>query len=953
MSAVGAHGPNLSRAFVGLAVLLMALPTAMVVLPGPAVASGSGVYPPPAFGDWIISANTVVSNENLDIKGNVIVQSGKSLTVDHDMLTMNNSVVDPLRIEVLPTGTLTVRRSTVQGYDAEYPFYIVVRRDGKLLFDNSTLAGAGVQKTGTKEQTGLAVYSDNATITNSVIRDGWVGLYAENATPTVTGNNFTHNMRGAWFYGSTGAIVTNDVFYGNVVGLFGERSAMTVLGCQFVGNNQMGIGASESTVLVLGSTVTQSEYAAVWASGSIVSMADGTLDGWPYDVYLEKNTTVVGLNMTMALTSIDVEDQKSHLTAYDQIDVRVIWWSDSGPVDGAVVNITGPDGSEVANGTTAPDGFLRGLTVPAFDVFYHGNTIYNPLDLVARSSGLRGNTTADIKGRGQVNITIDDIRPNLNVTLSGSNGYYNKHDVSVQGVLWDNESGPSRVEVSVDGENFTEADGVDLWNLTTVLADGGHNITVRGWDVAGNNRTVALNLTIDTKAPALSIKAPKNGLRTNRTRVWVNGTAEKGANLTLDGKGINNTNGNWGQYKDLVEGPNNITVEARDRAGNIGRAFVVVTRDTMVDPLVIIPVNGSSVNTVNLTIRGTTEPGVFLRATWDVVVGTGNNTTVEHRNATATADAKGAFNLTVRLNEGINNITFLAKDLLNNTKRVNLTYKLDSVPPLLVVTSPKVSPYYTNKNGVNIKGRTEAGARVFLNGQELQTYDLQFTIRVEVFLGPNNFTVSATDLAGNLAKLNLTIIVDKTPPNLTVARPSQSLERTHDAYYTVSGTTEDGATVYINGVAYPVHGGRFEAKRSLALGKNELAITAKDQAGNVRSVQRVIIREKAPQDMTMIYIGYSIPIIVAAIIVGLVLAFMYKTGRLHGFKDYLGRRKEAKEKEADEGAGAKAAPKEDKEGPEEPMTIPGTSEGPSYDDDGPGDKAPEDKVEEIEGKEGE
>jgi hypothetical protein len=109
--------------------------------------------------------------------------------------------------------------------------------------------------------------------------------------------------------------------------------------------------------------------------------------------------------------------------------------------------------------------------------------------------------------------------------------------------------------------------------------------------------------------------------------------------------------------------------------------------------------------------------------------------------------------------------------------------------------------------------------------------------------------------------------------------------------------------------------------------------------------------------MTMAYIGYSIPIIVVAIILGLILVYLHKTGRLQGFKDYLGRRKEAKEKKVEEGAEAKATPSEDKEAPEAPMTIPGTSGGPSYDDDGPADKAPEgdsevEEMEEIEGKEG-
>jgi len=272
---------------------------------------------------------------------------------------------------------------------------------------------------------------------------------------------------------------------------------------------------------------------------------------------------------------------------------------------------------------------------------------------------------------------------------------------------------------------------------------------------------------------------------------------------------------------------------------------------------------------------------------------------------------------------------------------VNLTFYLDSIPPILIITSPKDSPYYTNKNGVNIKGRTELGARVFLNGQELQIYDLQFTIRVEVFIGMNNFTVSARDLAGNVASMNITIVVDKTPPLLNISRPFDAYSKTRDDYYIVTGFTDPGATVSINGISYMVGSdGHFSAKRSLAVGANRLVITAKDQAGNPKSTERVIMRERPASDLTGTYIGYAAIGITVALLVCSVLIFMWRTGRFKKFNEWRQKRKDIEDKERmSEGADEKDLPPKltgttkATSSAEEPVAIPGTSGGPSYDDD--------------------
>ncbi|MHA1676780.1 MAG: hypothetical protein ACTSU6_06335 [Candidatus Njordarchaeales archaeon] len=53
-----------------LMILLMMVPIATSLK-----ASGTGTWPPPASGDWIINDPTTVSGENITIDGNIIVNN--------------------------------------------------------------------------------------------------------------------------------------------------------------------------------------------------------------------------------------------------------------------------------------------------------------------------------------------------------------------------------------------------------------------------------------------------------------------------------------------------------------------------------------------------------------------------------------------------------------------------------------------------------------------------------------------------------------------------------------------------------------------------------------------------------------------------------------------------------------------------------------------------------------
>lgn len=94
-----------------------------------------------------------------------------------------------------------------------------------------------------------------------------------------------------------------------------------------------------------------------------------------------------------------------------------------------------------------------------------------------------------------VQVTVDDTRPSLTLTRSGSR-------VTVQAD--DAESGLERVEWTVTGGRVwtaVPADGI-------VLADGASQLAVRAVDRAGNVRLAGQDVTVDTVAPLLRVRTP-------------------------------------------------------------------------------------------------------------------------------------------------------------------------------------------------------------------------------------------------------------------------------------------------------------------------------------------------------------------------------------------------------------------------------------------------------------
>jgi len=148
--------------------------------------------------------------------------------------------------------------------------------------------------------------------------------------------------------------------------------------------------------------------------------------------------------------------------------------------------------------------------------------------------------------------------------------------------------------------------------------------------------------------------------------------------------------------------------------------------------------------------------------------------------------------------------------------------------------------------------------------------------------GSNTITLEATDAAGNSAVQTETVTLDTTAPEISVNAPGVVTDENNTV--TVTITTEQGATVTLNGETLTGTNGVFVKEISLVPGGNTLYITATDSQGNTAETS-VDITYSPPVQTTVEKTGYSKTTAYAAgagalilgLIIGMILAmFLWK-----------------------------------------------------------------------------
>lgn len=184
--------------------------------------------------------------------------------------------------------------------------------------------------------------------------------------------------------------------------------------------------------------------------------------------------------------------------------------------------------------------------------------------------------------------------------------------------------------------------------------------------------------------------------------------------------------------------------------------------------------------------------------------------------------------------EGSHTYTFVAVDRLGNRSSTGtLTIAVDTVPPVIAVTSPRDGDMVSGASIV-VQGTVDVGSTLMVNGQVAVVDGTgSFAAPVSITGTSASILIEATDPAGNTAQQTVRVSVDKTPPVLTLSQPV-NFEKIQRLPVMVKGRTEAGATVTVQGAAVTVlPDGSFEAALTgISDGPLTISVVARDAAGN-------------------------------------------------------------------------------------------------------------------------
>ncbi|NNU43715.1 Ig-like domain-containing protein [Ramlibacter montanisoli] len=456
-----------------------------------------------------------------------------------------------------------------------------------------------------------------------------------------------------------------------------------------------------------------------------------------------------------------------------------------------------------------------------------------------------------------VTIASDEVDSLLNVgdtttvtfTLSEASTDFTVDDVTVAGGTLSGFAGSGTSYTAL----LTPAAGSVTAASVSVAAGG-----FTGGSGFGNIASSILSINVDTvppTAPTISVDGTINAAERD-AGVTVSGTTESGSTVTVNGSPATVTGTSWSHVLDAAainafgEGAETLTVVATDASGNTTTATASITVDTTppAAPLVGLVAGDDTINaterTATVTVTGTTEAGSSVTVNGVAAVVTG--TSWSHTLSAAAIDAFG---------QGAETLNVVATDAAGNTSSGSRNISVDTAGPALptldLVAGDDIVNAGERGTGVTLTGTTDTGTTVTVNGNlatvtgSTWSYALD-TLAIDAFgQGTETLTIAATDAAGNSSSTSRNVTVDTVGPaaplvdSVTGDDVLNASER--GAGVTVTGSTEAGSTVTVNGNAATVTGTSWSynldtaAINAFGEGAETLTVVATDAAGNIGS----------------------------------------------------------------------------------------------------------------------
>ncbi|UCC93635.1 MAG: right-handed parallel beta-helix repeat-containing protein, partial [Thermoplasmata archaeon] len=187
-------------------------------------------------------------------------------------------------------------------------------------------------------------------------------------------------------------------------------------------------------------------------------------------------------------------------------DTWSAWWTvhvkvkfpSGGAAAGALVVVRDTKGATVFTGTANDDGFIANILILEHVTTGTVRDARSPHTFNASLGASDNEGTTDVTGHGLVTIEIaDGSPPDLTITSHSDGDHVRTSTLVLQGTAFDAGSSVYRVEARIATQAWQTCSGTDTWEWTTSLpGDGTYPISVRARDIAFNEMTVYLNITL-------------------------------------------------------------------------------------------------------------------------------------------------------------------------------------------------------------------------------------------------------------------------------------------------------------------------------------------------------------------------------------------------------------------------------------------------------------------------
>lgn len=457
-------------------------------------------------------------------------------------------------------------------------------------------------------------------------------------------------------------------------------------------------------------------------------------------------------------------------------------------------------------------------------------------------------------------IVLDTNVPVVASTIK-SNTYTNQVPFSLNVQVTDDTRTTTKVFLN---DNLVTTSLSETFLVDLSLTEGSNKVEVISTDEFGmtSSPLIISNLILDTKAPILANITPAANSFISKNSVEVSATSnEVLKEASVNGLALNLSSDKTIFTGTLVpsnEGDFNITISAKDLAGNEKRESFKVTVDT--HPPLLTHSNTSGYLSSDSTYT--------INATVNDISGTTTEIYQNGKKVYTTTDSQITYNAT--LNEGSN--TFVIKSFDTFGNEVNPAYigdiNLDKTAPQIV--SYMRSDLFTNNSSfpieLSILEPQGATTKVFKNGIEILTTTMKnISATTPLQPGNNNFEIRSVDGSGNVSvPVSIkNIYLDQVAPVLTLHNLPQEYEKviiTQDANTTssynkpintlvaqstlniqgdVSDETGVNTKFVLNGRLYKtISNKNFSEAIVLTEGVNTIEMIPEDEAGNIGTAIR-------------------------------------------------------------------------------------------------------------------